>query len=421
MNTKKLSTIMVILPLLILTACSGSLTSLAPASNSIALAAPNPTATAVAVSPALGQASVNQAPVSQATGDLSTLESVFEQIYSKVNPSVVNIQVTEAAVSTGFNGRQYPFGFGNSTPQTALGSGIIWDTQGDILTNNHVVSGASQISVTFSDGTTVPAKVVGTDPYSDLAVVKVSAPASLLVPIEVVDSTQVKVGQIVIAIGNPFGLQGTMTQGIISGLQRSLPVDSSNSNSQTSPTYSIPDIIQTDASINPGNSGGALVDEQGRLVGVTAAIRSNSGTNSGIGFVIPSAIVSKVIPALISSGSFKHSWLGVSGTNLTSDLAQAMNLSADQRGALIIDVTSGGPAAQAGLVASARQVTINGEQAAVGGDVITAINGQTMKSFDDVTAYLFENTQPGQTVTLTILRQGREQQVKLTLGNRPTQ
>jgi 2-alkenal reductase len=408
MKSLKLWITWILLPVFLLTAGFGSALLVVPAVDHIqaVLAADNQQPTPVSVLPAEG---------------LATMESAFEQVYAKVNPSVVNIQVVENQTATNPNNRQNPFGFGNSGPQEALGSGFVWDTQGHIVTNNHVVSGASRITVTFADGFTVDATLVGADPYSDLAVIQVDVPASRLIPVEVADSTQVKVGEIAIAIGNPFGLQGTMTQGIISGLERTLPSSSDNSGTQTGLAYSIPDIIQTDASINPGNSGGVLVDENGKLIGVTAAIESSSNANSGVGFVIPSAIVNKVVPSLVKSGTYKYSWLGISGTTLIPDMATAMGLDAGQQGALVVTVTTNGPAAEAGLLASEKQVTLNGQQVPVGGDVITAINGQTVTQFDDVISYLFNNTQPGQTITLTVLRQGIEQSVKLTLGERPTQ
>jgi 2-alkenal reductase len=317
-----------------------------------------------------------------------------------------------------------PFGFGNNQSaqpvQQALGSGFVWDTNGDIVTNNHVISGATTIDVTFADGTIVPAKLVGADPNADLAVVKVNVSADKLHPVIPADSSQVKVGQIVIAIGNPYGLSNTMTEGIVSALARSLPVGLDSQTAQTGPTYNIPDIIQTDAAINPGNSGGVLLDDQGHLVGVTAAIESSANSNSGIGFVIPSNIVSKVVPALISGGTYQHPYLGISGTTLTPELASAMSLPTDQQGALIVDVTAGGPASKAGLKASTKQVTIGGQQTVVGGDVIVAINGQPIKQFEDLASYLFDNTKVGDSITVTVLRNGKQQDMKVTLGALPT-
>ncbi len=408
MKTSKFLMALSIISILLISGCAGTGVNASAPSNTQAQA------------PVVSVSNLLPAPAAQSgtATDLSALQNTFEQIYQKVNPSVVYIQVVEQ--STGFSNNG-GFGFGNQGVQQASGSGFVWDTAGHIVTNNHVVAGATNISVTFSDGTTATAKVVGTDPNSDLAVVQVNVDKSLLKPVTLTDSTQVKVGQLAIAIGNPYGLEGTMTQGIISGLSRSLPVGLDSQTAQTGPTYSIPDIIQTDAAINPGNSGGVLVDDQGNVIGVTAAIASGSGSNSGVGFVIPSAIVNKVVPSLIKSGSYPHPWLGISGTTLTPDLAQAMGLPHNQQGALVGDVTAGGPAAKAGLRGSTQTAVVGGQQAAVGGDVITAINGQPVKSFEDMASYLFDNTQAGQTITLTILRNGRSQQVKVTLGTLPTQ
>jgi S1-C subfamily serine protease len=308
---------------------------------------------------------------------IAGLESALEQVYTNVSPSVVYIEVRQAATATqGFPFSQSPNG--TQQYQYGSGSGFVWDMNGDIVTNNHVVENADQIMVTFSDGTTVPATVVGTNADSDLAVIKVDVSSSLLHPVTMGDSTTVKVGEVAIAIGNPYGLESTMTVGFISGLGRSLPVQSSNS---SGPTYSIPDVIQTDAPINPGNSGGVLLNDQGEVVGVTAAIESASGASAGIGFVIPSAIVEKVVPSLISQGSYAVPYLGISGTTLDTQLATAMNLDANQHGVLVADVVAGVPAAQAGLQGSTDTTTIDGQQVQIGGDVIVAINGQTIQTF----------------------------------------
>ena len=268
----------------------------------------------------------------------------------------------------------------------------------------------------FSDGTTLPGQVVGTDPDSDLAVIKVEASADLLKPVTLADSTQLKVGQLAAAIGNPFGLEGTMTVGFISSLGRLLPVES---DSPQSGGYSIPDVIQTDAPINPGNSGGVLVDDQGRVIGVTSAIISPVRASASIGFAIPSVIVQKVVPLLISDGKFEHAWLGVSGTSLSPDLAKAMNLQPEQRGALVVDVVPAGPADKAGLQGSDREIQVDGQQLRVGGDVIVAIGGEAVKSFDDVVTYLARFGQVDQQISLTVLRQDKEQVIQVTLAARP--
>jgi serine protease Do len=365
-----------------------------------ALATPNPTTTSAG-------------EIAAPPADLVTLQTTFEQIYAHVNPSVVYIEVTGASASAG-NGSSGPF--------RGVGSGFVWDTQGHIVTNNHVVEGATSVNVTFADGNTETAKVIGQDPNADLAVLEVTAPSTGLSPVTVGDSTQVKVGQIVVAIGSPFALAGSMSEGIVSALARSLPVQSNNQPvaNSVSGVYNIPAIIQTDAAINPGNSGGVLVNIQGEVIGVPSAIAldANSNSSSGIGFVIPSEIVKKVVPDLIASGSFSHPWLGITGQSLTPDIATQINLPTTQRGALIVAVSPDGPAAKAGLLPSAVK-SANGSQQVVGGDIITAINGQPVQQFEDLGSYLFLNTKPGDVVTLTILRNGKEQTVQVTLGTLP--
>jgi serine protease Do len=362
---------------------------------------------------------VAQSPAS--AGALAALEGTLEQIYTQVNPSVVNIQVSQTVDTASLAipqipGFQFPMPQGPQTQQ-ALDSGFVWDTQGHIVTNNHVVEGADKISVTFYDGTMIPAEVTGTDPDSDLAVIQVDVPADQLRPVQVADSTQVKVGELAIAIGNPFGLEGTMTMGIVSALGRTLSAESSAAQGQY---YSIPDIIQTDAPINPGNSGGVPVDDTGQVIGVTAAIESAVQSSAGIGFVIPSQIVQKVVPALIDTGHYDQPWIGISGTSLFPDLATAMGLAADQRGALVIDVTADSPAAKAGLQGSDRQTEIDGQTVRVGGDVIVGVDGQPVQDFEDLIGYLARSTEAGQTISLTVLRDGKDESIDLTLAARPT-
>ena len=370
---------------------------------------------------------INPKPVSSAAspqvqvGDIAAFESTLEQIYANVNPSVVNINVVIGSGS-GSNSQnfQHPtvpgvpnFQIPNG-PQEALGSGFVWDTQGHIVTNNHVVSGASQIVVTFWDGTVAEAKLVGAAPNADLAVIKVDVAADKLHPVTLADSSQVKVGQMAVAIGNPYGLSGTMTSGIVSALSRSLPVDSSSQLSSSGARYSIPDIIQTDASINPGNSGGVLVNAEGKLIGVTAAIESSTNSNSGIGFVIPSAIVQKVVPSIVETGKFDQPWLGIEGQTLTPETAKTMGLDVTQQGVLVIAASQGGPAAKAGLQGATNQD-------GTGGDIIVAIDNQPVKRFEDLSSYLINKTKAGQSVTLTLLRNGKQQTVQVTLGVLPQQ
>jgi S1-C subfamily serine protease len=376
---------------------------------------------------------------------LAAYEQALTDIYDKVNPSVVNIRVVQKlgaldlqeGILPGipFELPELPFdlpGLPNQdqnpdngeTPQLpdvpqygqGLGSGFVWDTNGHIVTNNHVVEGADKIEVIFSDGTTVSAELVGADPDSDLAVLRVDAPAGLLNPVEIADSEQVKVGQLAVAIGNPFGLDGTMTVGIVSAVGRTMAAADAQIGGSG---YSIPNIIQTDAPINPGNSGGVLVNDAGQVIGVTAAIESPVRANAGIGFVIPSSIVLRVVPSLIENGSFEHPYLGISGLSLTPDLAKAMDLDESQRGALVAEVVTGGPAEKAGLRGSEKSVEIEGQSINVGGDVITAIDGEPVREMDDIIAYLGSKTVVGQEVTLTVLRDGQETSVTVTLEARP--
>ena len=382
----------------------------------------SPALNAVTPVPQSAPAAVAQPQTAQGEpGLLAAYEGVLQDIYARVNPAVVAIRVVSSAAA-GIDSLQQIPGFpndnqnGNIPLQQALGSGFVWDTFGHIVTNNHVVENAQKIEVTFSDGTTVPANLVGADPDSDLAVIKVDMPADQLTPVQLADSTEVKVGQLAIAIGNPFGLENTMTVGIISALGRTLPAGDNGSGTG----YSIPEIIQTDAPINPGNSGGVLVDAAGLVVGVPSAIESTTQANAGIGFVIPSQIVSQVVPVLIKDGRYQHSWLGISGASLTPDLATAMKLDANQRGILVAEVISGSPAEKAGLRPSQDVVTVDGQQLPAGGDLITSIDGQETKTIEDLIAYLAVNTQVGQKATLSILRDGKVETLEVTLAARPT-
>jgi serine protease Do len=383
-------------------------------------------------------------PSGEALSLLAAYEGVLQSVYTAVNPSVVNIRVLVNATSALGQG-ELPFNipglpnmpglpFGTpgqpgdqqqpgqqDQPQVpqygeGAGSGFVWDQQGHIVTNNHVVENAEKIEVTFADGKTVEAKLVGADPDSDLAVIQVDVPADQLQPVQMGDSHQLKVGQLAIAIGNPFALEGTMTVGIISALGRTMPV---NMGMGGGPSFSIPDVIQTDAPINPGNSGGVLVNDQGQVIGVTFAIESPVGANAGIGFVIPAAIVEKVVPQLIEDGSYQHAYLGISGAELRPDLAKAMDLDSDQRGVLVGEVSPNGPADAAGLHGSDRTIQLDGRDVQVGGDVITAIDGQTVQGMDDLISYLASSTTVGQKVILTVLRDGETTDIQVTLAARP--
>ncbi len=427
MNTNKFSlTTITILLILMLTACGSAVSALSKQATNLLGSPVKAEAQATPISPTTKTAPTNDSAL------LAAYESALENIYQQVNPSVVNIRVVEQQTAQTTGDQQSPFfgipGFpslpgnpgdpGSQTPgfSQALGSGFVWDQEGHIVTNNHVVDGAEKIEVKFDDGTILSAELVGADSSSDLAVIKVESPSRELLPVKMADSDQVKVGQLAIAIGNPFGLENTMTVGIVSALGRTLPASDS---SALGGSFSIPDIIQTDAPINPGNSGGVLVDDQGLVIGVTSAIESPVRANAGVGFAIPASIVLKVVPELIKSGRYEHSYLGISGTTLTPEFAKAMNLSANQRGALVVEVVSGGPADKADLRGSDRQVTIDGQNVLVGGDVITAIENSPINTMDDLISYLSSQTEVGQKVNLKVLRNGKEATIQVALEARP--
>lgn len=325
-------------------------------------------------------------------------DQTLVELYARVNPAVVNI--TNYIRSN------------NQVVPSGQGSGFVYDDQGHIVTNAHVIHGASEVEVTFSDGTTRAAEIVGEDLNSDLAVVRVENLPSGIEPLPLGDMSTLAVGQTVVAIGNPFGLEGTLTRGIISALGRTIPALT---------PFSIPESIQTDAAINPGNSGGPLLNLKGEVIGVNAQIETNglSNSNLGVGFAIPVSIVRRVVPDLIQFGEHKWAWLGVQGGNVTPLLVEAMNLSVD-KGAYIASVLSSGPSAKAGLRGADGTRTIRGRQVDTGGDVITAINGQPVNSFDDLLIYIALQTKPGDEVTLKILRDGKEMDIVVKLEERPT-
>ena len=272
-----------------------------------------------------------------------------------------------------------------------------------------MVNTGVNITVTFQDGNTYTATVLGSDPYSDLAVLSTTAPQSELVPLTIVSSSSLQVGDEVIAIGTPYGLTGSMTTGIISALGRTITED-------TTGGYAIADIIQTSTAINPGNSGGPLLNDQGQVIGITTAIVSNS---QGLGFAIPSDTILREVQDLATTGAYtQHPYMGIETVDMTYDIAQQMGVSVTY-GVLVQDVTSGSPAANAGLKAGTTQATIDGNNLYIGGDTIIAINGSRIRNGDDLSTYLEEYTQPGQTISLTIVRNNQDMNISLVLGARP--
>ncbi|MCA9937121.1 MAG: trypsin-like peptidase domain-containing protein [Anaerolineales bacterium] len=328
---------------------------------------------------------------------LDVEEQLITNLYQRVSPSVVHI--TSQVVQMSF--------FFGPMPSEGTGSGFVMDKEGHIVTNNHVVEGASSIEVTLSDQTKVPAQVVGTDPANDLAVIKIDVSPDELIPLELGEAADLRVGQRAIAIGNPFGLDRTLTVGIISALGRPLQSDNTT----------LFNVIQTDAAINPGNSGGPLLDSRGRLIGVNTAVQQNA---EGIGFAVPVSTVKRVIPVLLEKGYYPHPWLGLLGYSIDAELAQALNLPVS-RGVLVAQLYEQGPARDAGIHGAQQQVIIGNRRVLVGGDIITAIDNQPVTDWDALAQYLEEQTQVGQTVTLTLYRDQAEIQLDLILGEQPTQ
>jgi 2-alkenal reductase len=334
--------------------------------------------------------------------DADAEELLLINVYERVNPAVVNIDVATDAY-----GDLSDFGGG---------SGFVIDKEGHIVTNNHVIEAADEVRVTFSNGTVEKAELVARDEDSDLAVLKVDVDPDHLFPLEFGNSNTLRVGQRVIAIGNPWDLGGTMTVGIVSALGRTLIGRITAEGSH----YSIPDLIQTDAAINPGNSGGPLLDSHGRVVGINTAIRSEGRYNAGVGFAVPVNIVKRVVPALISEGRYRYPYLGIStnGQVTVADLAVELDLQV-QRGVLIEVAESGQPAHEAGLRGGNEEIDFYGWSVIIGGDIILAIDDYQLRDFDDLIAYLVRETSVGQEVVLTVLREGETLQIPLTLGERP--
>ena len=332
-------------------------------------------------------------------------------LYRRVNLSVVNVRVAKLLPSLPSDHLEL-----DDPYERGVGSGFVFDTEGHIVTNNHVVEGAEELEVTFPDGTIVEAEIVGTDPDSDLAVIRIDGAPESLHAVELGDSDKLEVGQRAIAIGNPFGLEGTLTTGVVSALGRTLRLG--RISERVGGRFSISGMIQTDAAINPGNSGGPLLDYRGRVIGINTAINSASGVGVGVGFAVPVNMIRRVVPKLIEDGHYVYPWLGVTGMDVILDHVKAMELPVS-RGALVIDVVVGGPGDRAGLRGSEEEVQVGADKVPAGGDVIIGVDGIPVREFDDLLGYLVRRTEPGQQVELRIIRDGQEQVVIVTLGKRP--
>ena len=331
----------------------------------------------------------------QTIGESVGIERSYEyslvDIFEKSEESVVQVNVLRGGSDGG------------------MGSGFVYSQEGYIITNQHVVKDAKKVTVTFLDGEAYIGDVIGTDPDLDIAVVKVSPSNTYLQPITIGDSSKLKVGEKIVAIGNPFGLSGSMTSGIVSQIGRLLPQESG---------YSIPDVIQTDAAINPGNSGGPLINMKGEVVGINTAIQSITGEFSGIGFAVPSNTVKKIVPVLIEDGEFKHPWMGISGTDVDPELADFRELKSS-KGFLVISVIEGSPAEQAGLIGVTETKEIDGRELAVDGDIVLSIDGKTVRKISDILIHLQREKSIGDEMVLSVNRNGEILELTMVLEERP--
>jgi S1-C subfamily serine protease len=329
----------------------------------------------------------------------SDTELPLPDLFQKIEESVV--QITDSSETDVFESR--------------LGSGFVYDDNGHIITNYHVVSGGgNKLDVTFPDGTVYRASLIGSDSAADIAILYVEGvPKEKLLPLSLADSSKVRVGERVAAIGNPFGLSGSLSTGIVSGVGRQIPA-------QEEEGFTIPDIIQTDAPINPGNSGGPLLNMRGEVIGINSAIYSTTGQFAGVGFAIPSNTIAQVVPSLITTGSYQHPWLGVAGRDMTPGIAELLGID-ERRGFLVMDVVAGSPAEKAGLKRGNEDTVIDGIPLKLGGDVIIAVDNNTVRKIDDILAYMEMEKSVGDDLKLTILREGQTIEVIATLAARPSQ
>jgi S1-C subfamily serine protease len=338
---------------------------------------------------------VGQVGIVKASDRPLTLPDLFQNVENSV------VQITDSNERDVFESR--------------LGSGFVYDDIGHIITNHHVVSGGgNRLDITFPDGSVYRASLIGSDPSADIAVLYVQGvPKEKLLSLPLADSSIVRVGERVAAIGNPFGLSGSLSTGIVSGVGRQIPA-------QEGEGFTIPDIIQTDAPINPGNSGGPLLNMRGEVIGINSAIYSTTGQFAGVGFAIPSNTISQIVPSLITTGSYQHPWLGVTGSDMTPSIADRLGLD-EPRGFLVMDVVTGSPAEKAGIQRGDEDAVIDGIPIKLGGDVIIGIDNNTVRRIDDILAYVETEKAVGHDLKLTILRDGQTVEVIATLAPRPSQ
>lgn len=342
-----------------------------------------------------GELIVTNGNYAETVGEVTGIERNYDysliDIFEKSEESVVQVNVLRGESDGG------------------MGSGFVYSDDGYIITNQHVVRDAQKVTVTFLDGEAYIGDVVGRDRDLDIAVVKVNPSNTYIQPITIGDSSKLKVGEKIAAIGNPFGLSGSMTSGIVSQIGRLLPQESG---------YSIPDVIQTDAAINPGNSGGPLINMKGEVVGINTAIQSATGEFSGIGFAVPSNTVKKVVPILIEKGEFSHPWMGISGTDVDPELAEVRGLNSS-KGFLVVSVIEGSPAEQAGLLGVTETKEVDGREFAMDGDIITSIDGKTVRKISDILVHLQREKSIGDEMILSVNRGGEVLELTMILEERP--
>jgi len=329
------------------------------------------------------------------TSFLTKKNLTLVELFEKSEESVVKIKVER---------------IGSATDTGGVGSGFVYDNLGHIITNAHVVDGANKTTVTFLDGSQYSAEIIGEDRFTDIAVIKVSEKPRLLHPLQIGDSSLLQVGEQVAAIGNPFGLSGSMTSGIVSQMGRLI--------ASPDTAFSIPDVIQTDAAINPGNSGGPLLNMKGQVIGINTAIQSRTGGNSGIGYAVPSNTVSKIVPILIEEGKYSHPWIGITGKDIDPDLARVLDLK-QAKGFLVITVVDGSPADKAGLKGMSQTQIINGEEYPADGDIIIWVDDKEVRKISDILIHLQREKSVGDEMVLGILRDGDFMHLTLKLVERP--
>ena len=331
----------------------------------------------------------------ETVGEVTGIERSYEysliDIFEKSEESIVQVSVLRGESDGG------------------MGSGFVYSDEGYVITNQHVVQDAEKVMITFLDGESYIGNVVGSDRDLDIAVVKVQPTNTYLQPIKIGDSSELKVGEKIAAIGNPFGLSGSMTSGIVSQMGRLLPQETG---------YSIPDVIQTDAAINPGNSGGPLINMKGEVVGINTAIQSATGEFSGIGFAVPSNTVKKVVPVLIEDGEFKHPWMGISGTDVDPELAEVRKLNSS-KGFLVVSVIEGSPAEAAGLLGVTETKEMDGREFPLDGDIIISIDGETVRKISDILVHLQREKSVGDEMILSVNRNGEILELTMILEERP--